>query len=90
MGSMKHYGNRIYYWVSGWISVKHWIICVTAALSSAVLSTYTLYLCSVLSVVAFILSIFLIADPLMIFERRLVGMERKLDFAARGIEASQL
>jgi MFS family permease len=59
----------------------------TASLSSAVLATYTLFLCSILSVVAFVLSIFLIADPLMIFERRLVGMERTLDFAARGMES---
>ena len=49
--------------------------------------TYTLYLCSALSVVAFILSIALIADPLMIFERRLVGMERTLDFTSRGLES---
>jgi len=60
----------------------------TAALSSAVLATYTLYLCSILSVVAFIFAIALIADPLMIFERRLVGIERKLDFTARGLESS--
>jgi MFS family permease len=62
----------------------------TAALRSAVLTTYTLFLCSILSVVAFVLSIFLIADPLMIFERRLVGMERTLDFAARGMESYSL
>jgi MFS family permease len=60
----------------------------TAALSSAVLATYTLYLCSGLSLVAFLLSIVLIADPLMIFERRLVGMERMLDFTSRGLESS--
>ena len=60
----------------------------TAALSSAVLATYTLYLCSGLSLVAFILSIALIADPLMIFERRLVGIERTIDFTARGLESS--
>jgi MFS family permease len=59
----------------------------TAALSSAVLATYTLYLCSALSVVAFILAVVLIADPLMNFERRLVGMERTLDFTSRGLEA---
>jgi MFS family permease len=59
----------------------------TATLSSAVLVTYTLYLCSALSLVAFVLSIVLIADPLMIFERRLVGMERTLDFAYRGVES---
>ena len=62
----------------------------TSALSSAVLATYTLFLCSALSLIAFILSIFLIADPLMIFERRLVGMERTLDFANRGIESYAL
>jgi MFS family permease len=56
----------------------------TAALSPAVLAQYTLYLCSGLSVVAFVLAIALVADPLMIFERRLVGIERKIDFAYRG------
>ncbi len=59
----------------------------TASLSSAVLATYTLYLCSALSLVAFILSVALIADPLLIFERRLVGIERKIDFAYRGVQA---
>jgi MFS family permease len=52
------------------------------------MSTYILYLCSGLSVVAFILSVFLVADPLMIFERRLVGMERRMDFTYRGLESS--
>jgi MFS family permease len=60
----------------------------TATLSQAVLATYTLYLCSGLSFVAFILSIALIADPLMIFERRLVNIERKIEFTARGLESS--
>lgn len=60
----------------------------STSLSPSVLETYTLYLCSGLSVVAFILSIALIADPLMIFERRLVGIEKKIDFASRGIESS--
>ena len=59
-----------------------------SSLSSSVLATYTLYLCSGLSVAAFILSILLIADPLMIFERRLVGIERKIDYTYRGIESS--
>ena len=62
----------------------------TAVLSSSVLATYTLFLCSALSLVAFILSIALIADPLMIFERRLVGIERTLDFASRGMESYSL
>jgi MFS family permease len=63
---------------------------VMAFLSSTVLATYTLYLCSALSVVAFILSVALIADPLLIFERRLVGIERTLDFASRGMESYSL
>ena len=58
------------------------------ALSFPVLSTYALYFCSGLSVVSFILALALIADPMMIFERRLVHIERKLDFTNRGIEAS--
>jgi hypothetical protein len=53
-----------------------------------VLAVDILYLCSGLSGVAFVLSIFLIADPLMIFERRLVGIERRIDFAYRGVESS--
>jgi MFS family permease len=39
---------------------------------------------SLLNLVAFVLSLFLIRDPLFIFERRLVSMERVLDFAHRG------
>jgi MFS family permease len=39
-------------------------------------------------VAAFVLSIVLIADPLMIFERRLVGIERKIDYTYRGVESS--
>jgi MFS family permease len=56
--------------------------------SSGLMSTYTFYLCSVLSVISFVLSLALIADPLMIFERRLVGIEKKLDYTCRGIEGS--
>ena len=59
-----------------------------SSLSLSVLSTYTLYLCSGLSVAAFVLSIVLIADPLMIFERRLVGIERRIDYTYRGVESS--
>ncbi|MGD0450817.1 MAG: MFS transporter [Candidatus Bathyarchaeia archaeon] len=59
-----------------------------SALSFSVLSNYAFYLCSGLSVVAFVLAVLLIADPLMVFERRLVGIERKLDFTNRGFEGS--
>jgi MFS family permease len=59
-----------------------------SSLSFSALATYTLYLCSGLSVVAFVLSIFLIADPMMIFERRLVGIEKRIDYTYRGVESS--
>jgi MFS family permease len=59
-----------------------------SALSFSVLSTYTFYFCGALSVVAFVLALVLIADPLLVFERRLVGIERKLDTASRGFEGS--
>ena len=38
--------------------------------------------------VAFVLALALIADPLMIFERRLVSIERKLEYTHRGVEGS--
>jgi MFS family permease len=49
---------------------------------------YTLFLCSGLNLFAFVLSIFLVTDPLLIFERRLVSIERKIDFADRGLRAA--
>ena len=58
------------------------------AISFPILSTYALYFCSVLSLISFILALALIADPMMIFERRLVHIERKLDYTNRGLEAS--
>ena len=64
------------------------IFMFASSLSFSVLATYTLYLCSALSVVAFVLAFALIADPLMIFERRLVRIERKLDYTFRGVEGS--
>jgi hypothetical protein len=52
---------------------------------------YTLFLCSGLNLAAFVLSIFLVADPLLIFERRLVNIEKKIDFTYRGFGvASQI
>ncbi len=49
-------------------------------------STFTLLLCSGLNFLAFVLSVFLVADPLLIFERRLVGIEKKIDFTYRGAD----
>ncbi len=59
-----------------------------AGFSAIQLATFTLYLCSGLSVVALIISIILIADPLLIFERRLVGIERNIDFTCRGLDCA--
>lgn len=59
-----------------------------STLSFSLLATYSFYLCSALSVVSFVLAVALIADPLMIFERRLVAIERTMDFSHRGFEGS--
>jgi MFS family permease len=64
------------------------IVLFASTLGNSVLSTYTFYICSGLSVVSFVLALLFVADPMMIFERRLVGIERKIDFTCRGIEGS--
>ena len=48
---------------------------------------HILLLCSGLNLVAFALSIILVADPIMIFERRLVSIEKKIDYTYRGVDA---
>jgi len=66
-----------------------WFIGLLLGLLASVYSlnaSYTLYLCAALNFTAFVLSIFLVTDPLMIFERRLVGIERRIDFTYRGVE----
>jgi MFS family permease len=50
-------------------------------------SNSTLLLCSGLNLLAFILSIFLVTDPILIFERRLVSIEKKIDYTYRGVWA---
>jgi len=65
-----------------------WLI---GLLSGFFMSTYgigatsTLLLCSGLNLVAFIISLFLVTDPLLVFERGLVSIEKTIDFAYRGI-----
>jgi predicted MFS family arabinose efflux permease len=59
----------------------------SATVNFGVSAIYTFYICSALSLTAFLMSQFLVTDPLMNFERRLVGMERKLDYAHRGFMA---
>jgi MFS family permease len=51
-------------------------------------SNSILLLCSGFNLIAFILSIFLVADPILIFERRLVGIEKKIDYTYRGVWAA--
>ncbi len=48
-------------------------------------SANTLLLCSILNLVAFIVSTFLVADPMLVFERSLVSIEKSVDFAQRGV-----
>ena len=71
-----------------------WLLGLLLGLIAATFSLstqYTLFLCSGLNLVAFVLSIFLVADPLLIFERRLVSIEKKIDYASRGVNvASQI
>ena len=64
------------------------MVLFASSLTFSVSAIYSLYLCSVLNVVAFALAVLLITDPIMIFERRLVGIERTLDFSHRGFEGS--
>ena len=51
-------------------------------------ANFTLLLCSGLNLIAFLISLFLVADPLLVFERRLVGIERTIDFTCRGIDVA--
>jgi MFS family permease len=51
-------------------------------------SNSILFLCSGLNLIAFILSIFLVTDPMLIFERRLVSIEKKIDYTSRGVWAA--
>ena len=55
------------------------------ASATALSTTYTLLLCSGLNLAAFVLSIFLVADPILIFERRLVSIEKKIDYTYQGL-----
>ncbi len=48
-------------------------------------SNTTLLICSSLNFLAFILSLFLVVDPILVFERGLVGIEKSVDFTYKGI-----
>ena len=48
-------------------------------------SASTLLLCSGLNLLAFVLSLILVADPIFIFERSLVSLEKTVDFTSKGV-----
>jgi MFS family permease len=64
------------------------MVLFASTLAFSTMVNYALYFCSGLSVVSFVLALALITDPLMVFERRLVKIERKIDFTYRGVEGS--
>jgi len=65
----------------GWISgLLLGLLLSTYGFSSASLILF----CSLLNLIAFVASLFLVRDPLFVFERRLVAIERAVDFAHRG------
>jgi MFS family permease len=47
-------------------------------------NTSLILVCSLLNLIAFVFSLFLVRDPLLVFERKLVAIERAVDFAHRG------
>ena len=47
-------------------------------------STFIILVCSFLNMVAFVTSLIFVRDPLLVFERRLVAIERVVSFAQRG------
>jgi MFS family permease len=48
-------------------------------------ATSTLLICSSLNLIAFLFSLILVTDPILIFERSLVNIEKSVDFAFRGV-----
>ncbi|MCX8152828.1 MAG: MFS transporter [Candidatus Bathyarchaeota archaeon] len=65
-----------------------WIIGLITGLFTATLTlspTSILMLCSGLNVAAFLLALLFIADPIIIFERRLVSIEKKIDYTYNGV-----
>jgi len=47
-------------------------------------STSLILFCSLLNLIAFVISLFLVKDPLFVFERKLVAIEKAVDFTHRG------
>lgn len=65
-----------------------WLIGLVLGLVSSAFnfgSAITLFICAGLNLVAFLLSLMLVRDPAMVFERGLVSIEKSVDFASRGI-----
>jgi MFS family permease len=79
--------ERSFAFYEGFTEVGWLIGLVLGFLTAAygVVQAYTLLSCSLLNLVAFVLSIVLVTDPLLIFERGLVSIEKSIDFASRGV-----
>jgi MFS family permease len=90
----EHYSRQD--WEKSFASYKKitevgWLLGLLIGFVASILSVsaaYTLFLCSGLNLAAFVLTIFLVTDPLLIFERRLVSIERKIDYTDRGVRAA--
>ena len=57
--------------------------CATSAFGFS--AANTLWVCAVLNLIALVLSLLLVSDPVLIFERGLVSIERSVDFTSRGV-----
>lgn len=65
-----------------------WLIGLVLGFVTSVLGLYSdlvLLLCAMLNLAAFVLSFLFVSDPMLIFERGLVSIEKSVDFASKGI-----
>jgi len=65
-----------------------WLIGLVLGIVATTLSfgaASILFICAGLNLVAFLLSLVLVRDPAMVFERGLVSIEKSVDFASRGL-----
>ena len=90
----EHYSHeewgKSYAWYEGFTEIG-WLIGLLLGLFTATIAfspNSILFLCSGLNLAALVLSILFVADPLLIFERRLVSIEKKIDYTYRGVNAA--
>ncbi|MEM1586365.1 MAG: MFS transporter [Candidatus Bathyarchaeia archaeon] len=83
---MRRYWEKAYAFYEGATEIGLLIgMLVGFYLSAQELASHILLSCSILNLIAFILSIFLIKDPELIFERNLVKIERSVQGAYKGL-----